>query len=187
MLSADGFCLDCRKWCHEHPGLACPWCGDSKASPEAMGATDPVGAMRDATAAIQHHRQAATRAHQDRRALARHVLADPELVMESLRRGVRVSSLSRWAAPPAGKACARGHSRLESADWDGARWLCRACIAEGPPPPAPANIPLAQRKNAARISAAWRKHEADLAERARLATLDQIPKRLNPPMAPPVR
>ena len=186
-VSIDGFCTDCHKWVHEHPDLTCPGCGSRKVSPEVLGATDPVGALIDCRTRVRQVIQEKVQIGRNRRDLARHVLNDPELILEARRRGIRLASLDRWAAPPALKACRRGHATADWGDWDGTRWNCRKCAEEGKPKNLAPNVPREKRKDAARLSAAWRAYEDQLAERERLAALDQIPARLNPPMPPPAR
>jgi len=190
-MSVDelGFCHDCHTHVYDHPDIRCPNCGTGKVRPEVVGATDPVGALIDCRTTLSNLSQEIAAVKVRRRQLARTVLADPELVLEARRRRVRLASLDRWATPPAQKACRRGHATAEWGDWSGSRWTCRKCAEEGPPNPtriAP-NVPIAKRKDAARLAADWRKHEERLAERERLAALDQVPARLRPPMPPPTR
>lgn len=187
MLTEDGFCVDCRTWVHEHPDVVCPNCREGKTPPAVVDTDDPVAMLKACRPRLTDLTASIVAAKQERRALARHILGDPELVVAARRAGVRLASLDRWAAPPAQKACRRGHATADWGDFDGNRWVCRKCAEEGPVREPTPNVPIATRKDRARVAASWREYEAQLAERERLAALDQVPAKLLPPMAPPSR
>ena len=124
------------------------------------------------------------RLHADRRTLARRIVADPKLMVLAMKAHLKPARLDRWAAPAKPFTCPRGHPRVQYGQKKGRQWICSEC----PPEEKPAvSRSRRERRDDATIRAAWAKHAERLAERERLAALDQLPVRLKEDLPPPRR
>lgn len=192
MISETGHCHQCGANILDYPGLACPYCSHARthaamAALELDPETSPaevVVACKAALLDLYRRRKeiVALRARASRALLRSHDLG-PDLK----RAHSRLLSIERWASEDGRpRKCKAGHSLLEFGYLKGKRWGCSEC--DKVPKVVKPKLTLAERKDRARLRAAWATHDEEMARRAELLERhadDLIPERLRPTMAPP--